>query len=73
MEAQRRVVEAGGIADSQKIIHSTLTPEYLKYLWIEGLKECARHNNTVIYVPTGYDGMPLFGEIKGKQSHKTTD
>lgn len=63
-EAERKRVEAKGIADSQKIIQTDLSHSYLIYLWIEALKEGARHNNSVIYVPTGSDGMPLFKEIK---------
>ncbi len=59
-EAERKAVEAKGIADAQKIIKADLSHEYLIYLWIEALKEGAKHNNAVIYVPTGGDGMPLF-------------
>jgi regulator of protease activity HflC (stomatin/prohibitin superfamily) len=59
-EAERKVVEAKGIADAQQIIKKDLSHEYLIYLWIEALKEGAKHNNAVIYVPTGGDGMPLF-------------
>jgi prohibitin 1 len=59
-EAERKRVEAQGIADAQQIIKKDLSHEYLIYLWIEALKEGAKHNNAVIYVPTGTDGMPLF-------------
>lgn len=62
-EAKARVVEAQGIADAQKIIKKDLDDNYLKYLWIDALKESAKHNNATIYVPTGYDGMPLFKNI----------
>lgn len=60
LEAEAKVIEAKGIADAQKIIQKDLSHEYLVYLWIEALKEGAKHNNATIYVPTGSDGMPMF-------------
>jgi regulator of protease activity HflC (stomatin/prohibitin superfamily) len=65
-EAERKRLEAKGIADAQAIIKKDLDPHYLTYLWIEALKEGAKHNNAVIYIPTGTDGMPMFKEIKTK-------
>lgn len=55
MEADRKRVEAQGIADSQEIIDKSLTPEYLKWYWITHLRE----HSSVIYVPIGNDGFPL--------------
>ena len=63
-EAERKVKEARGIADAQTIIKKDLDHNYLVYLWIEALKETAKHNNAVIYIPTGADGMPLFKQVK---------
>ncbi len=63
-EAERKVVEAKGIADAQAIIKKDLDPHYLSYLWIEALKESAKHNNATIYIPTGTDGMPFFKQVK---------
>ena len=60
LEAKAKVVEAEGIAKAQTIIKKDLDENYLKYLWVEALKESARHNNATIYIPTGGDGMPLF-------------
>lgn len=69
LEADAKVVEAQGIADAQQIIKKDLDHNYLVYLWIEALKESAKHNNAVIYIPTGGDGMPLFkGVDRGKVS-----
>jgi prohibitin 1 len=65
-EADRKRVEAKGIADSQNIIQGTLTDAYLRYLWVESLKVAANHNGTIIYVPTGNDGMPFFREVSPK-------
>ncbi len=60
LEADARVAEAEGIAKAQTIIKKDLDENYLRYLWIEALKESAKHNNATIYVPTGHDGMPFF-------------
>lgn len=60
LDAEAKVIEAKGIADAQAIIKKDLDHNYLVYLWIEALKESAKHNNATIYVPTGGDGMPLF-------------
>lgn len=63
LEAKAKVVEANGIAEAQKIIKKDLDDNYLRFLWIEALKESARHNNATIYVPTGADGMPFFKSV----------
>lgn len=64
LEAEAKVIEAKGIADAQAIIQKDLSHEYLVYLWIEALRDCAKHNNATIYVPTGSDGMPMFQSVK---------
>jgi len=61
-EAERKRVEAKGIADSQHIIQGTLSDPYLRYLWIKSLQEAAQHNATLIYIPTGNDGIPFFSD-----------
>jgi|SRR5579883_473876 len=66
LEAKAKVVEAKGIAESQNIIKKDLDDNYLRYLWIEALKESAKHNNATIYIPTGADGMPFFTAVHGK-------
>jgi prohibitin 1 len=63
LEAEAKVIEAKGIAEAQTIIKKDLDHSYLVYLWIEALKESAKHNNATIYIPTGGDGMPLFKDV----------
>lgn len=48
-EAEARLIEAQAIADSQELIASTLTPEYLQWRFYEVL---ATTENQIIYVPT---------------------
>lgn len=67
LEAEAKVIEAKGIADAQQIIKKDLDENYLKYLWIEALKESAKHNNATIYIPTGPDGMPVFKTAEPKK------
>jgi regulator of protease activity HflC (stomatin/prohibitin superfamily) len=55
-EAERKRIEAAGQRDSQKIIDSSLSKEYLQYLYIKELKD----RQGTIYVP--YD-MPMFKGI----------
>lgn len=65
-EAERKRIEAKGIADAQTIIQATLRPEYLQYLWIKGLETAEKNGATLIYIPTGNDGMPLFKNVDKK-------
>jgi prohibitin 1 len=51
-EAERRRVEAGGIADAQVIISKQLTPEYLQWKYIEALVELVdTPNHSTIILP----------------------
>lgn len=59
-EAERRIIEAEGIAKSQEIINKTLTQEYLQHEAIQSQMKMANSpNNTVIYIPVGTNGIPL--------------
>lgn len=59
-KAQIEIAQAIGIAKSQSIIKSTITPTYLQYLAIEAQKdEINSPNHTVIYLPSGDNGIPL--------------
>jgi hypothetical protein len=59
-KAQIRIVEARGISESQAIINSTLTDKYLQHEAIKAQeKMAASENHTVVYVPSGQNGIPL--------------
>jgi len=59
-KASVRVAEAEGIAESQRIIDSSLTEDYLTYLAIQAQMEMSHSpNTTVIYIPVGDNGIPL--------------
>lgn len=60
-EAEIRRVEAQGLADSQKIIQSTLTSEYLQYEYIQALQNLVNApNNSTIVLPMDGNLSPQF-------------
>ncbi|QYJ95867.1 SPFH domain-containing protein [Shewanella spartinae] len=62
-DAEIRIEEAKGIAQAQKIINETLTPNYLQHEAINAqLKMADSPNHTTVYIPVGTNGIPL---IKG--------
>jgi regulator of protease activity HflC (stomatin/prohibitin superfamily) len=59
-EKERKIIEAEGQRDAQKIINESLTTNYLYYSYINQLKD----RQGTIYVPTSPNtGMPLFREV----------
>lgn len=61
-DAEIKIVEAGGIAEANKIIANSLTENYITYSFIQTLKETT---NRVIYVPFGKGGPILTRETGG--------
>ena len=62
--AEIRVEEAKGIAESQNIINESLTGDYLQYLAIKAQEKMASSpNHTQIYIPVGTNGIPLLKTI----------
>lgn len=49
-EAERKRVEARGIADAQEIISGKITESYLKWKYLEDLKEMAQSKSTTFFV-----------------------
>lgn len=49
LKADAEVIRAEGIAEANKIIAGSITEEYIRYKFIEGLND---GNTEVIYVPT---------------------
>lgn len=59
-KAQIQIAQAVGIAKAQQIIANSLTTQYLQYEAIEAQKsEINSPNHTIIYVPSGDNGIPL--------------
>lgn len=59
-DAEIRIEEAKGIAEAQKIINATLTPNYLQHEAIQAQRTMAdAPNHTTVYIPVGANGLPL--------------
>ena len=59
-EAERKQIEANGIAEFQKIVNRTITPQLLKWKGVEATQEIAKSNNAkVIVVGNGSDDLPI--------------
>jgi regulator of protease activity HflC (stomatin/prohibitin superfamily) len=59
-EAERKVIEAKGIAEAQGIINKTLTPAYLQHEAIKAqMMMAGSPNHTTVYIPSGDNGIPL--------------
>ncbi len=59
-EAEKRVIEAKGIADAQNIIDKTLTKEYLQWYYIETLKSLVNSpNHSTIILPFDQKLVPM--------------
>jgi regulator of protease activity HflC (stomatin/prohibitin superfamily) len=56
-EAQRRIIEATGVRDAQKIINEGLTPMLIKYQAIEAFNKLSASPNSKVIVTSG--GVPL--------------
>ena len=61
LEAQRKLVEAQGISDAQKIISQGLTPEILKWQSIEAFKELSKSPNSKVIITDGKSPMLIDG------------
>jgi len=63
-KAAVRIAEAEGIAESQRIIDSSLTEDYLTYLAIQAqMAAVDSPNNTVIYIPVSNNGIPIVRDV----------
>jgi regulator of protease activity HflC (stomatin/prohibitin superfamily) len=59
-EAQRKLIEAEGIAKYQSIVRQGLTQEYLTFKGIEATSKLAESNNSkVVIVGAGKSGLPV--------------
>ena len=57
LEAQRKIIEATGVRDAQKIVAEGLTPDILRLRSIEAMRDLARSPNAKIVIGNG--PMPL--------------
>lgn len=68
LEAERKKVEAQGIAEANRIIAGSLTKEYLTWKFIENIQEYAKSpNNTIILIPYDTRMTPIINIPQGGQ------
>jgi regulator of protease activity HflC (stomatin/prohibitin superfamily) len=66
-EAERKIIEAEGIAKAQEIINKTLTQAYLQHEAIQAqMKMADSPNHTTVYIPVGDNGIPLVRVLSNK-------
>lgn len=64
-QAEIRLQNAVGVREAQDEIAKTLTPLYVQFEMVEALKAIAQsgQNNTVVYIPSGANGIPLVSTV----------
>jgi regulator of protease activity HflC (stomatin/prohibitin superfamily) len=63
-DAEKRIVEAEGIARATQIIQQRLTPLYIQHEAIEAQKAMVNSpNHTTVYIPVGPMGVPIVGTL----------
>lgn len=69
-KAAIRVQDANGIAEAQRIINATLTPLYIQHEAIQAQEQMVNSpNHTEIYIPSGFNGVPLVPTIQIDKEH----
>ena len=63
---QAAITRAEGIAEANHIIGKSITPQYIQWLWVEGLIE---GKNSVIYVPTEAN-LPILEAMRMKAAQE---
>src|SRR5262249_44944008 len=64
-EADRKRIEAQGVADFQKIVSQGISDNLLRWKGIEATLKIAESNNTkVVIVGSGKDGLPILLDTK---------
>ena len=59
-EAERKTIEAQGVAEAQRIINSTISNSYLQWKYIETLKELVNSpNNSFVIAPYDQKLTPM--------------
>lgn len=65
-DAEIAIAKARGVAESNKIIAGSITENYLRYLWIEGLQS---NEKQIVYVPTEAN-LPIMEAGRWSQSRE---
>ena len=70
-EAERKRIEAKGIADSQKIVSGGLTPQVLQLRSIEATEKIANSDNSkIVIIGSGKAGLPILIQPESETSKR---
>lgn len=74
-KAQIRFENSKGVREAQDEIAQTLTPLYVQFEMVQALQQIAHSgkNNTVVYVPSGANGIPLVSGLAGQPAVGSPD
>jgi hypothetical protein len=74
-QAEIRLQDAIGVREAQDEIAKTLTPLYVQFEMVDALRRIAESgkNNTVVYVPSGANGIPLVSTVNPNQVGQPDD
>lgn len=74
-KAQIRFENSKGVREAQDEIAKTLTPLYVQFEMVQALQQIASSgkNNTVVYVPSGANGIPLVSGLAGQPAVGSPD
>jgi prohibitin 1 len=68
-EAERKKIEAQGIAEFQKIVTQGITPSLLEWKGIEATEKISTSNNTkIVIIGNPKNGLPLI--LEGQRVHE---
>jgi len=73
LEAERKAIEAGGIAEFQKIVAEGVSDQLLRWKGIEATAALAESKNTKIIIVGGNDGLPLIFNTSDTISNESPD
>jgi predicted membrane metal-binding protein len=73
-QAEIRLQKAIGVREAQDEIAKTLTPLYVQFEMTDALKQIAKSgkNNSVVYLPSGANGIPLVATVNPNQVTEPT-
>jgi len=70
LKAEADAIRAEGIAEANRIIGASITPEYIQWRWVEGLHD---GNGETIYIPTEAN-LPILEAMRAAtQTAKDTE
>jgi len=71
VRAQRKLIEAQSLADQNRLIADSITPEFLAFEQIRAMKDAARNPSTLLLMPYNDSGSPSSGDTVAGTAKKS--